>query len=551
MITRAPDPWDRVVDVIVVGSGGAALVAATLAHDGGAEVVVLEKADQIGGTTAVSGGVMWLPQNHHMAELGVSDSREEALAYISRLALGHEHDPSVVETFVDTAPETLAYLEAKTPLQTTAVANFPDYYFPYEVPGKKPGGRSVEPIPYAVAAELPEWKDRLATRGTLMSLGAVTTLGEEFSEPDPKLEAEIARREAEDVRVKGAALVGMLFKGLLDRGIEVRLETPARELVCLDGTVCGVRCEAGGRSFFMGARRGVILACGGYEWNRDMVRSFIGYDVAPLTPPNNVGDGLTMAMEAGAELANMNSYWGHPAMLDPTVVRDGEPVPQFEWGRGEPASLIVNSKGARFANEALPYNDFPKTFGAYDPTAVEFPNAGPAWMIFDQSVREATQILSMLPDGPVPDWVPRGDSIRDLALQIDLDPDALEATVTRFDAQAARGEEDDFGRTRVGLMAPGRVKPLSTPPYYAVRVLPGTLGTNGGPRLDAHARVRSQRGEVVAGLYAAGNTAASAFGWAYPSGGGTLGNAVVFGFLAGRHAAARPDHPVLGPNGDA
>lgn len=545
MITQAPERWDRVVDVAIVGSGGAALVAATLAHDGGAEVLVLEKADQLGGTTAVSGGVMWLPQNHHMAELGIPDSREEAIAYISRLAMGHEHDPALVETFVDTAPEALTYLEAKTPLETTAVANFPDYYSPFDVPGKKPGGRSLEPVPYPVAAELPEWKDRLATRATLMSLGAVTTLGEEFSEQSPDLAAEIARREAEDVRVKGAALIGMLFKGLLDRGVEVLLETPARELVALDGAVCGVRCETGGSSLLVGARRGVILACGGYEWNREMVRAFIGYDLAPLTPPNNVGEGLVMAMEAGAQLANMNSYWGHPAMLDPSVVRDGEPVPQFEWGRGEPASLIVNGQGVRFANEALPYNDFPKTFGAFDPTGVAFPNEGPAWMIFDQTVREATQILSMLPDGPVPDWMPQADSIRELAVRIELDPDTLEATVARFDEQAARGEDADFGRTRVGLMAPGRVQPLATPPYYAVRVLPGTLGTNGGPRLDANARVRSQRGDVVAGLYAAGNTAAAPFGWAYPSGGGTLGTAVVFGFLAGRHAATRPAHPAL------
>lgn len=548
MITQAPERWDRVADVVVVGSGGAALVAATLAHDGGAEVLVIEKADQLGGTTAVSGGVMWLPQNHHMAAMGVPDSREEAIAYISRLTMGHEHDPALVETFVDMAPEVLAYLEAKTPLETTAVANFPDYYFPFDVPGKKPGGRSVEPVPYPVAAELPEWKDRLATRATLMSLGAVTTLGEEFAEPSPELAAEIERRAAADVRVKGAALVGMLAKGLLDRGVDLLLETPAHELVALDGTICGVRCETDGRPLFVGARRGVILACGGYEWNREMVRAFIGYDVAPLSPPNNEGAGLAMAMEAGAELANMNSYWGHPAMLDPSVVRDGELVPQFEWGRGEPASLIVNARGVRFANEALPYNDFPKSFGAFDPTGVTFPNEGPAWMIFDQTVKEATQILSMFPDGPVPDWMPQADSIRELAQQIDLDPDALAATVARFDSQAERGEDADFGRTRVGLMAPGRMRPLTTPPYYAVRVLPGTLGTNGGPRLDANARVRRQRGGVVTGLYAAGNTAAAAFGWAYPSGGGTLGNAVVFGFLAGRDAASRPDHPAFDPN---
>ncbi|NRA09502.1 MAG: FAD-dependent oxidoreductase [Myxococcales bacterium] len=546
MITSLPEQWDRCVDVVVVGSGGAALTAATLAHDGGAEVLVVEKADMIGGTTAVSGGVMWLPGNHHMSTAGVDDSREEAIAYISRLAMGHEHDPQLIEVFVDTAPEMLAYLESKTPVQMATVDNFPDYYFPFDVPGKKPAARSVEPVPYPVARELPEWRDRLASRSTLMSLGAVSTLGEEFAGSVPDMQEELARREAEDIRVKGAALIAMLAKGLFDRGVELALESPVRELVVVDGVVVGVRYEGPGDSQTVGARKGVVLACGGFEWNPELVRSFIGYDVKPLTPPNNVGDGLQMAMEAGAQLANMNSYWGQPAMFDPEIERDGELVPQFEWGRGEPGSLIVNRHAVRFANESLPYNDFPKTFGHFDPTRIEFPNEAPAWMIFDQGVKEATQILSMLPDGEPPEWMPRAASIRELAGQIDLDPDVLEATVARFDEHAAHGEDPDFRRHELGLMGPGSVRPLDQPPYYAVVVHPGTLGTNGGPRLNADAQVRGQGGGVVEGLYAAGNTAAGAFGWAYPSGGGTLGNGFVFGFRAGRHVAAQPSREIGG-----
>jgi 3-oxosteroid 1-dehydrogenase len=544
MISGVPERWDRIVDVVVVGSGGAALTAATLAHDGGAEVLVLEQGDQIGGTTAVSGGVVWLPGNHHMETAGIPDSRDEAIAYASRLAMGHEHDPSLIEVFVDTAPEVLRYLEDRTPVRMQTVPNFPDYYFAFDIPGKKWGGRSVEPLPYAVGTNLPDWKDRLATRGTLMSLGAVTTLGEDFSLHDEAMQAELARREAEDVRTKGAALIGMLFRGLLDRGVETLVETRGRELVVADGEVVGLRAETADGDLLIGARKGVILACGGFEWNREMVRAFIGYDVSPLTPPNNVGDGLVMAMEAGAQLANMNSYWGQGAMFDPEISRDGELVPQFEWARGEPGSIVVNRHGARFVNEALPYNDFTKPFGAYDPTRQEFPNEAPCWMIFDQGVREGARVLSMVPDGPTPDWVPVADTIAGLAERIGIDPDALEATVSRFDEHAAAGEDPDFGRDRVGLMAPGRVRPLDRPPYYAVVIHPGTLGTNGGPRLDADGRVRGHRrgsdGDAIPGLYAAGNTAANAFGWAYPSGGGTLGNGIVFGYRAGRHAAARP-----------
>ncbi|MBO0732428.1 MAG: FAD-dependent oxidoreductase [Acidimicrobiaceae bacterium] len=522
---------------MVVGSGGAALTAAILAHDGGAEVLVLEKAGMLGGTTAVSGGVVWLPGNHVMAKAGVSDSREEALAYVRRLAGGREPDPELLEVYVDTAPEVLRYLEDHTPLKTH-VSPVPDYYWPWGIEGNRPmPARAVEADPYPVRTELPEWADRLVTRGTLMSLGTATTLTEDFMPRTPELEAELARREAEDIRPKGAALIARLFKGLLERGVETRLETPVRSLVTNDdGAVVGVVAP----SLRVGARKGVVLACGGFEWNPELVRAHIGYDVQPLSPPNNVGDGLRMAAQAGAQLANLGSYWGTPVMFDPDITRDGRLVPQFEWGRGAPASIVVNRKGQRFANEALPYNDFPKAFGVYDPDAVEFPNAGPGYLIFDRSVRDTQRILSMLPGQPDPQWVVKAATIGELADRIGIDPVTLEATVERYNGQAAQGEDVDFHRHKVGLMAPGQVAPIKEPPFYAVEIYPGALGTNGGPQIDRHGQVRKLGGGVVSGLYAAGNTAANAFGWAYPSGGGTLGNGIVFGYLAGRHVAAQP-----------
>src|SRR5690606_8789610 len=200
-------------------------------------------------------------------------------------------------------------------------------------------------------------------------------------------------------------------------------------------------------------------------------------------------DGLVMAMSANADLGNMDSYWGTPVMFDPEITRSGALVPQFEWGRGAPASIVVNRKGKRFANEALPYNDFPKAFGAYDPEAVEFPNAGPGFQIFDRTVRDSQRILSMFPGQPDPDWVAKADSISDLAKQIGLDPDELVATVERYNEHAARGEDPDFDRHLHGLMAPGQVQPIVEPPFYAVEIHPGMLGTNGGPRLDRNGQV--------------------------------------------------------------
>lgn len=532
--------WDQIVDVVIVGSGGAALTAATLAHDHGAEVLVVEKADMLGGTTAVSGGGVWLPGNHKMAEAGIDDSREDALAYIRRVAAGSEPDPDLLEVFVDTAPEMLRYLEDHTPL-STHISPLPDYYWPWNIPGQRAvPARCVEADPYPVRTELPDWADRLVSRGTLMSLGTATTLTEDLLPPTPELAAELERREREDIRPKGAALVARLFKGLLERGVDTWMDAPARELVTNDaGDVIGLVVERAGRSVRVGARKGVVLACGGFEWNPELVRAHIGYDVKPLSPPNNVGDGLTMAADVGAHLTNLNSYWGTPVMFDPEISRDGELVPQFEWGRGAPASIVVNGKGKRFANEALPYNDFPKAFGTYDPDAVEFPNAAPAFNVFDRTVRDGQRILSMMPGAPDPDWVHRADTVAELAEQIGVEPAALEATIDRYNEHARNGEDPDFRRHERGLMSPGHVAPIEHPPFYAVEMYPGTLGTNGGPQIDADGRVRHRGGGFVDGLYAAGNTAANVFGWAYPSGGGTLGNGMVFGYRAGRHAGAR------------
>jgi 3-oxosteroid 1-dehydrogenase len=535
------EKWDRLVDVVVIGSGGAALTAATLAHDGGAEVVILEKADMIGGTTAVSGGAAWLPGNHVMEKAGMTDSREDALAYLRRLTGGREPDPELLEVYVDTAPEMLRYLEDHTPLKTH-ISPLPDYYWPWGIPGNRAvPARAVEADPFPVGTELSEWADRLVKRGTLMSLGTATTLTEDFLPQTPELLEELRRREQEDIRPKGAALVARLFKGLLERDVDVMLNAPGRHLLTNDdGEVIGVVVDSEGRSLRLGARKGVILACGGFEWNPELVRAHIGYDVKPLSPPNNVGDGLMMATEVGARLANLDSYWGTPVMFDPDITRNGQLVPQFEWGRGAPASIVVNRKGLRFANEALPYNDFPKAFGQYDPQAVEFPNAGPGFLIFDQTVRDAQRILSMFPGQPDPAWVVRADSVGSLAERIGVDRDTLEATIARYNENARRGEDPDFHRHERGLMAPGQVAPIELPPYYAVEIYPGALGTNGGPQIDRNGQVRKLGGGVVGGLYAAGNTAANAFGWAYPSGGGTIGNGMVFGFLAGRHAAGQP-----------
>jgi 3-oxosteroid 1-dehydrogenase len=545
MITEAPARWDRVVDVVVVGSGAAGLAAATFAHDGGAEVLVIEKAELIGGTTGVSGGMPWVPLNRHMADVGVEDSRDEALTYLRRLTLGREPDPDLLEAYVDNAADVLAHLEAKTPLRMTAPPMFSDYFA--DLPGGKPRGRSVEPEPFDARTALGDWAPRVRTSPHLpwltMEEGAKFLTGAGL--PDLDL---AAQREADDVRVLGPALVAALFRGLLDRGVAVETGCAVRDLVMVDGgvgEVVGVSIEPGG---LVAARRGVVLASGGFEWNREMVRAFIGQDIEPLSPPHNVGDGHRMAMEAGARLANMGAFWGQPALLEPGATFEGRPMFQMGTARSNPGSILVNKHGRRFANEGVAYQDLPKVFGTFDPVAIDYPNEAPVWLVFDQRVKDTMVILpTVLPGQPAPDWILRADTVRGLAAAIDVDPEALDDTVARYNAQAEEGGDPDFGRGTTwfeGFMTGGPrpehcVVPLRNPPYYAVQLHNGALGTCGGPLIDRDGRVRTWDGAVVPGLYAAGNAAANVFGPAYPGGGATIGPALTFGALAGRHAATR------------
>jgi len=545
VIVSSPQQWDRQVDVVVLGSGAAGLVAATLAHDGGANVLLVEKADLIGGTTGVSGGMPWVPLNHHMADVGVTDSREEALTYIRRLTHGREPDPALVELYIDTASDVIEYLEAKTPLRFYAPTTFNDYF--EGIPGGKPAGRSIDPMPYDAHTELGEWADRARTSPHLprltMEEGAKYLRGDE--PPDLDL---IMRRETDDIRCGGPALVAALLKGLLTRGVEIETGSAALDLVVVDGEVVGVLVEHDDATELIGARKGVVLACGGFEWNDDMVRAFIGREVFPLGPPENEGDGHRMAMEAGAALANMTSFWGQPALVDPEVEFEGNVLFQMGTARSAKGVILVDRNGKRFVNEGVAYQDFPKVLGVYDPVALEYPTEN-VWLVFDQRTKDTTVILpTVLPGAPAPEWMTRADTVRELAHEIGVDPDALEATVARWNEHVAAGEDPDFHRGTVRFEAhmsghfpspEHSLGPVETPPFYAMPLYDGTLGTNGGPRIDEHARVLRHDGTPIPGLYAAGNASASVFGPAYPGGGATIGPALTFGYLAGRHAASR------------
>ncbi len=538
-------------DVIVLGTGAAGLTAAIMAHDGGARVGVFEKAGTVGGTSAWSGGQIWVPNNPHQRALGKPDSREEALTYMMALSHGLI-DPVFAEAYVDTGTEMIEYLDARTPVCFVSVPDFPDYH--PEFPGGKPeGGRTLE-CPTFPYGELGEWKERVGTSpyypDFTYTIGE-TTLGQSVPQPAPPEEKE--RRRANDERGMGLALVGRLLKGCLDRGIVPQVEHRARELVMADGAVAGVRFDTAGGSVVVHAPN-VILATGGFEWNPELIKAFTR---GPLTHPvsikTNTGDGLKMAMRVGAMLGNMREAWWMPVIEVPESINPmGRQLCTYE--RTMPGSLMVNRHGRRFTNEASNYNAFGAAFHEQDVSRFEYANL-PCWLLFNGDYYSKYPFVGGLSDefaegARPPEWIASAASIRELAEKIGVDGDELEKTVERFNAHAAEAHDPDFRRGEsandLWWGDPGwrgdrraTLAPLGPPPYHAVEVKSGALGTKGGPQTDVDARVLDVEGEVIPGLYAAGNVMASPMGMTYGGAGGTLGPGMIFGFRAGRHAGAR------------
>ena len=342
--------WDLEADVVVLGSGGAAMTAAISAHDFGAkDVVILEKSGMIGGTTAMSGGMLWIPNNHHQREAGIEDSDDDIVAYLDALAPG-ALDPDTLMAFMENGPEMIRYLADKTPVRLHAYADFPDYQ-PY-LPGAKPdGGRSLDNAAFSFDL-LGKWATRVnptkmayPVRGSLME--AINgTLDE----------ATLAEREKHDYRGLGQALAGALLKAVLDRAIPVEFEKRARKLVKDGERVVGVVAEdANGRDFRVRARRGVVIATGGFEWNETLVKAFLrGPLTGPVSVSENEGDGLLMAIEAGAQLGNMqNAFWQQSVLEFKPQHRAAKP--NYLLGsdeRARPGAILVNRAGKRFVNEA-------------------------------------------------------------------------------------------------------------------------------------------------------------------------------------------------------
>lgn len=540
-------------DVVVVGSGAGGLLAAVTARRLGRDVLVLESTELIGGSSAMSGGAMWLPDNPYLAGLGESDSFEKARAYLDEI-LGPPRPGSTPErrdAYVRTAPELVAWME-QLGMRLEAAAGYPDYY--PEAQGGMAQGRSVEcqvtdtgivgpwaermriTIPVALkGSEAPKFATSLRTpRGFWTAakvLGGRTLLG---------------RLRGHHNVACGGALVTQLLKACLDAGVTLWTESPLLSLVENGGRIAGVLVRHGETEVKITARHGVLLAAGGFERNQSMREEFLPQptDAAWSSGnPGNVGDAVRLGMAVGAATDLLDDAWWGPSFL----FADG--TSHFAlWERTLPHSIIVDSSGNRYFNEAEPYADAGHHMYARHPRQ----SAVPSFLIVDSRHRNRYP-MGLWPPGYTPKKaMADGDvvvarTLISLANKLGIDAAGLVGGVARFNGFVKKGKDLDFGRGASlydRYYADPTVKPnpslgsIEKPPFYALRVYPGDLGTKGGLVTDERARVLRPDGSAIEGLYATGNCTASVMARSYPGAGGTLGPAVIFGYLAARDLAS-------------
>ncbi|QKS01434.1 FAD-dependent oxidoreductase [Sphingomonas sp. CL5.1] len=552
--------WDKEVDVLVVGSGAGGLLSALVAADAHADVLVIEKEPLWGGTSATSGAGIWIPASDQAAAVGFHDKVEDAFAYVRALSADNVPDANI-RAYVSNAAPMLRWLTQHTPIEYHAFP-YPDYHA--ENPGGSPTGyRTHMPLPID-GRQLGRDVETLRFASPAASLFGY--LNWHFDETymllfrakgwQMHLAKSLARywfdlpfrlRSRKDRRLTlGNALLGGLRIALNRQNVPVWLETPMRELVEKDGRIAGVVVEHRGRPMRIGARRGVVLAAGGFDKNQAMRDAY-----APSYPralysggtSGNTGDSIRAGMAVGAATMNMQSAWAAPVFYVPG--EDRGRLCTIE--RALPGCIMVNQSGARYLNEAASYHIVGQQMAARQR---EHRDADPSWMIFDHDFRHKYPMGPLLPLVPdalqsrgVRKILRKGRTIEELAAKIGADAATLAATVARFNAGAVKGEDPDFHRGEAAydkMYGDPRVTPnpslapMVKGPFYAMPIHPGDIGTNGGLVTDERARVIDGAGKPIAGLYAVGNNAASAMGESYPGAGVTIGPALTFGYLAAR-----------------
>jgi len=550
-------------DLLVAGSGAGGMAAAIAARHHGLEVIVAEKEPVFGGTTALSGGYLWVPDNPVNNAAGTRDTPEAARRYIQHEA-GNQFDAARVDAFLAEGPRMVAFMHAHTRVRFQPAVAFSDYH--PEAPGGTAGGRSILTESFdarLLGEDLPKIR---RPRPELTLFGLTIGSGKElwhFYRATRRLSsaawvarrmlrhgAELARHGRSMTMTNGNALAARLFATARDMGIPVWLDSPVTELIRGAAGVEGA--VVGGRRVL--ARRGVVLACGGFPQDLARRQAAYGHPAAEgrhvsSASPGNTGDGVRLGEAVGARAIEgyPNAAAWAPTSLVPRDDGTLAPFPHF-IDRGKPGVIAVRRDGRRFCNEANSYHDFVQSLVRATPAG----EVAEAWLVVDhRTIRRYG--LGFVKAAPIPlgsflrsGYLKRGETPAALAAAIGVDAAGLAATLAGWNADVAQGEDRAFGK---GSTAYNRfhgdpevtpnpcLAPVAVAPFYAVRVIPGDIGTFAGLRADEHARVLDAAGAPIPGLYAAGNDMASVMGGAYPGGGITLGPAMTFGYIAGRHAA--------------
>lgn len=549
-------------DLLVVGSGAGGMTAAVVASNAKLTTLVAEKTQLFGGTSSTSGGVIWIPNNHLSRASGVADSAEEARAYLSQIA--PDARPERLETYVRRAPEMLAYMTQHSDVAYTLAPHYPDYY--PDIKGAKVGARSLDPLPrssWPVRHEIQHM--RMPDYGGLISRYSLTA-GEAHILLKMNwrswlflitramrywLDIPYRLRGTQDRRMTlGRCLVGRLRYSMLKRDIPLWRNTEVCELIVENNRVLGAIAKRKSKLIRINARRGVVLASGGFAANAAMRKQHHPQPSKPewsAASPDDNGDGIRMGMEVGAVMEHHKSAW-----WTPTYVRADGKAESLIIGKSMPGFILVGSNGKRFTNEAAPYEDVVKTQYATHRTDSA---TIPCYLLFDHNARKR------YPSGPIPplkavpehampqemrDFLTRGSDLGELARKLGIDAEGLCAEIKRFNEFARTGVDKDFHRgeneqdryySDPNVKPNPTLAPIAEPPFYAFAIYPGDLGTKGGLRCDTKARVQRADGSVIEGLYAAGNVAAPALGDSYPGAGSTIGPAMTFAYIAARHAA--------------
>ena len=556
---RATTEAHTTVDLLVIGSG-TGMAAALAASELGLSTLIVEKTPYVGGSMAKSGGAFWIPANPILRRSGSPDSLEEARRYLNAV-VGHESPAERVHSYVEHGSATIDMLSRTTPMKFTWDEGYPDYH--PEQPGGSVAGRTCECRPFD-ASVLGAHRKTLRP-GILKPPIPMPITGGDYrlinllvSFPRKAVPL-VLKRVVQGVGglligrryvAAGQALSAGMYAGVLRAGIPVWTDTALAKLTVEGSRVTGAVLTRGGSTVTVAARRGVVLAAGGFDHRMDWRWKFqsesLGNQLS-LGAEGNTGDGIQLAQEVGADIALMDQAWWFPAIAP---LPDSEP-PMMLSERSLPGSLLVDQTGSRFVNEACDYMSFGQRVLQRERAGAPIEQM---WLIFDQRYRNSYLMAGDLyPRMPIPRaWYDAGiaycsDDFAGLAAQVGLPVDAFEATMAHFNRMAATGRDRDFNR---GLSAydwyygdptitPNpNLRPLQRGPFYAVKAVLSDLGTCGGLRADGHARVLREDGTVIDGLYAIGNTAANAFGTSYPGAGATIGQGLVFGYIAAHDAAA-------------